>query len=551
MKNTIFYLFTMLVLFASCQGVGGSVFDTDENEAKSEGSKKISKRNYGINESNSYTGIFIDSTVMEDFIREKSLSDSVSRRMRSFYNTRNFQFAWFSKDGLTEQAHGFWNLHDYVTNHENDSTLKDKALQKKMESLIYQENLTVRPSDKNIINTELTLTQHFITYMLNSYEKGFVKRKEMERFIPFQKQDIMMVADSLITKKHNDNKYFEDVHEPYKLLKIELGRYHDIVKAGGWPEISTSKKSLKIGDSDPAIPQIKRMLSLTGDMPGNDTTMIFNDTLQAGVKNFQARFGYTPDGVIGAQVLKEMKVPARQRLEQIMMNLERMRWMPTETSGNLIIVNIPEFKLHMYEGKQKAFDMVVVVGKVGHNTMMFNGDLNQVVFSPHWNVPPSIVKNEILPAMERNPNYLAAQNMEQTGTEGGLPVIRQKPGSKNALGKVKFLFPNSFNIYFHDTPSKSLFERDKRAFSHGCIRLAEPEKMANYLLRNEGDWTAQKINAAMNSGSEKFVKLKESVPVVITYYTSWVDDLGRLNFRDDVYGHDKKLAEKMFAQASL
>jgi L,D-transpeptidase YcbB len=244
-------------------------------------------------------------------------------------------------------------------------------------------------------------------------------------------------------------------------------------------------------------------------------------------------------------------VPARQRLEQIMMNLERMRWMPTEPSGNLIIVNIPEFKLHMYEGKQKAFEMVVVVGKVGHNTMMFNGDLNQVVFSPHWNVPPSIVKNEILPAMERNPNYLAAQNMEQTGTEGGLPVIRQKPGSKNALGKVKFLFPNSFNIYFHDTPSKSLFERDKRAFSHGCIRLAEPEKMANYLLRNEGDWTAQKINAAMNSGSEKFVKLKESVPVVITYYTSWVDDLGRLNFRDDVYGHDKKLAEKMFAQASL
>jgi murein L,D-transpeptidase YcbB/YkuD len=156
------------------------------------------------------------------------------------------------------------------------------------------------------------------------------------------------------------------------------------------------------------------------------------------------------------------------------------------------------------------------------------------------------VKSEILPALEKNPDYFASQNMEQTGTEGGLPVVRQKPGAGNALGKVKFLFPNSFNIYFHDTPSKSLFERDKRAFSHGCIRLAEPEKMANYLLKDHPDWNPEKINVAMNAETEKFVKLKESVPVVITYYTSWVDDNGRLNFRDDIYSHDKKLSGKMF-----
>jgi murein L,D-transpeptidase YcbB/YkuD len=203
----------------------------------------------------------------------------------------------------------------------------------------------------------------------------------------------------------------------------------------------------------------------------------------------------------------------------------------------------------MYEGKNKAFEMVVVVGKEGHNTMMFNGDLNQIVFSPYWNVPPSIVKNEILPAMARNSNYLANQNMEQVGTEGGLPKIRQRPGEKNSLGRVKFLFPNSFNIYFHDTPSKSLFERDKRAFSHGCIRLAEPEKMATYLLRNNPEWTPERISDAMNSGTEKFVKLKDPVPVIITYYTAWVDENGLLNFRDDVYAHDNKLAQKMFGNA--
>lgn len=190
--------------------------------------------------------------------------------------------------------------------------------------------------------------------------------------------------------------------------------------------------------------------------------------------------------------------------------------------------------------------MNVVVGKEGHNTTMFTGDLNQVVFSPHWNVPPSIVKNEILPAMSRNPDYLASQNMEITGDEGGLPKIRQKPGGENALGQVKFLFPNSFNIYFHDTPSKSLFDRDKRAYSHGCIRLSDPFKMAQYLLRNQPEWSPERIMDAMNSGEEKFVKVKNPVPVFITYYTAWVDERGQLNFRDDIYDHDQKLAKKMF-----
>jgi murein L,D-transpeptidase YcbB/YkuD len=281
-------------------------------------------------------------------------------------------------------------------------------------------------------------------------------------------------------------------------------------------------------------------------MPGTDTTQVFNDTLETAIRRYQQSLGYTPTGAVNAQLVKDLNVPARERLEQILLNMDRMRWMPTEPTGQLIVVNIPEFILHVYEGKQKAFTMNVVVGKEGHNTVSFSGDLSTIVFSPYWNVPPSIVKNEILPSIQKNPGYLAAQNMEQVGTEGGLPKIRQLPGPKNSLGRVKFLFPNSFNIYFHDTPAKSLFSRDKRAYSHGCIRLAEPEKMAQYLLRNHPEWTPEKINTAMSGTKEQHVRLKKPVPVIITYYTAWVDDNGLLNFRDDIYKHDVDVTTKMF-----
>jgi L,D-transpeptidase YcbB len=538
MKKLLLFGLSCVLLFACNDNESGK-------GSKSESEKKISKRDYSITKANSYSDLFLDSMDMEKFITEEKIDDSISRRMRSFYNTRNYQFAWFSSDGLTEQAHGFWNLHDYVTTYDNDTTLKDKALQKRMDGLIAEGSLSVNATP-TFKKTELTLTRHFIMYMLKNYEKGYVKRKEMERFIPFKKEDPMYLADSLLTKKHKDDKYFEDVNEQYKLLKDQLNKYYTIAKQGGWPQVNTTKKSFKKGSKDPAIALIKRRLQVTGEMPGNDTSQVFNDTLENAVKIYQVSMGYKPDGIISATLIKDLNVTAGQRVKQILMNMGRMRWMPTEPNGRLIVVNIPEFKLHMYEGNQKAFDMVIVVGKEGHNTMMFNGDLNQIVFSPYWNIPPSIVKNEILPSLASNPGYLESQNMEQTGLLGDLPVIRQRPGAGNALGKVKFLFPNSFNIYFHDTPSKSLFEKDKRAFSHGCIRLAEPEKMANYLLKNNPEWTPEKINAAMNAGTERYVKLKDPVPVMITYYTAWVDENGRLNFRDDVYDHDSKLADKMF-----
>lgn len=544
MKKTFLVLFTS-VLFISC-----SNSQTEQQKEAEKAKKNISTRDQSITRANAYSDLFLDSTAVEKFISEKKIPDSLGDRIRSFYNARNFQFAWFSSDGLTEQARGFWNLHDYVTTYDADSSLKDKALQKRMDDLITEDDLSVSASDKNYVNTELTLTSHFIQYILHNYEKGYVKRKEMERFIPRKKEDPLQQADSLINKKHKDDKYFEDVNASYKGLKDQLQRYYDIAKQGGWPQIDPVKKSLRKGATSPAIPVIKKRLQITGDLAVTDTSNVFNDTLEIAIKNFQSRHGYTPTGIISDSLIKDMNVPAIARVEQILMNMERMRWLTQEAKGNLIVVNIPEFMMHVYEGNKKAFDIVVVVGKEGHNTMMFNGDLNQVVFCPYWNVPPSIVKKEILPAMDRNPGYLSRENMEITGNEGGLPVIRQKPGEKNALGKVKFLFPNSFNIYFHDTPAKSLFEKDKRAYSHGCIRLKEPVKLAEYVLRNQPEWTPEKIAEAMSRDEQKFVKVKDPIPVVITYYTAWVDDNGQLNFRDDIYGHDSKLAGKMFSSTN-
>jgi L,D-transpeptidase YcbB len=543
MKNIFLYTILISSLIAACQN-GGSHNSTDDNTAESK--KKVSKRDYSINKSNSYSDLFLDSMAMEKFIVSKKIADSLARRMRSFYNTRNYQFAWFSSSGMNEQTYAFWNLHDYVTTYDNDTTLKDKKLQKRMDALVAEESLSPSASP-DYINTELTLTEHFIRYVLNNYDKGYVKRKEMERFIPVKKQDPLALADSILNKKHKDDKYFEDVNAPYKGLKDQLAKYYNITKAGGWPQVTATKKTLKRGVSDPAIPIIKKRLEITGELFGKDSSAIFNDTLENAVRTFQVSMGYKPDGVITSQLVKDMNVPATERLKQILVNMGRMRWMPTEPNGRLIIVNIPEFVLHLYENKKKAWDMNVVVGKEGHNTTMFTGDLNQIVFSPYWNVPPSIVQKEILPKLASNPGYLASQNMEQTGTdENGVPKIRQLPGDQNSLGKVKFLFPNSFNIYFHDTNAKSLFEKDKRAFSHGCIRLAEPEKMAQYLLRDQSEWTTEKIEEAMNSGHEQYVKLKNPVPVIITYYTAWVDDNGQLNFRDDIYSHDEDLGSKMF-----
>jgi len=521
-------------------------FSCSEHENKSDKKeKKISKRHYGITKANSYNDIFLDSMDVVNYISKNKIPDSVARRMISFYNTRNYEYAWFSSDGLSEQAMGFSSLLNFT----GDTSKQQIKLQNRMDELLADTDLTISGNSKSIINTEINLTERLIDYSLTQFPDGYVKRKELERFIPYKKQDPIKLADSLLNKKHNDDKYFSDINEAYKLLSEQLRKYVAIVKSGGWPAIGEiNSKKFKKNDSSAQVLAVKRKLILTGDLPPNDTSSVYDTALEDAIKNYQKRFGFTPDGKLGPKTLEQLRTSAIDRVKQILINMNRMRWLPTKPEGRLIVVNIPAFTVHVYDGAKTVFTMPVVVGKEGHNTTLFSDKMTTIVFSPYWNVPRSIVKNEILPGMQKDPNYLEKNNMEIYGGTDSMPEVRQKPGPKNSLGEVKFLFPNEFNIYLHDTPAKWLFDKDVRAYSHGCIRLANAEKMADYLLQNNDNWTPEKIHEAMNSGNQQEVELKNPVPVFITYYTAWVDENGQLNFRDDIYGHDKDVADKMFLQ---
>ena len=289
-----------------------------------------------------------------------------------------------------------------------------------------------------------------------------------------------------------------------------------------------------------AVKQIKERLRKSGDLNSNDTSTVFTNELVSAVQKVQKRFGFKQNGVVDALLIKQLNVPVEDRIQQILLNIERFQNAPSPNNGTRLVVNIPEYKLHVYDGTKPVFEMDIVVGSEEHKTVSFNDEMTNIVFSPYWNVPASIVENEIWPAMNRNKNYLRNNGYEIMGYENGLPVIRQKPGPHNSLGLVKFVFPNEHGIYFHDTPAKGLFEYPKRTFSHGCIRLAEPAKLAEYLLRNSPGWSTDKIKKAMRSGKEQWVKLPNPVPVSIAYYTAWVDDDGLLQLRQDIYGLDKK-----------
>lgn len=334
---------------------------------------------------------------------------------------------------------------------------------------------------------------------------------------------------------------FNNPSQQLELLQDVLIRYYGIKEKGGWSTIKATKKFYQKGQKDAVVVQIKKRLHITGEFTAEDFTEVFTNELKAAVEKAQKQFGQKVNGVVDAQLIKQLNVPVDVRIQQLEANISRLQNAKPVLPGTRLVANIPEFRLYVYEGDQPVFDMAIVVGTKSNRTVVFDDSLTHVVFSPYWNVPRSIVRNEILPAMRKSSSYLRRNGYEQTGTENGLPVIRQKPGANNSLGRVKFIFPNKYNIYFHDTPARSLFELSKRTFSHGCIRLAEPAKLAEYLFRNSREWTPGKIKKAMLSGREQWVELDQPVAVSITYYTAWVDDEGVVHFREDVYGLDKQV----------
>lgn len=500
-----------------------------------------------INVTTAFNNRFLDSQSVLAYIQDTTLQPEVSEDILDFYRSRGWQYAWFAHHAINEYTSSFVQLVNGFAHMTEDSSFVDNQLLNNVQSWIDDSVLFRSVAEAELAKADIALTHQFFLYANNAYG-GTIEPADIQWFIPRKKINALSLLDTLIAHKGQNTADWEPLNPFYQSLKKQLVFYQSVKEKGGWvPMPSISRRTLKEGDSDTVIVAIKKRLAITDDYTSNDTSAMFTEELKKALPDVQTRFGIKADGIIRDELITVLNVPVTDRITQMLINLERTKWLPEKTSPKKIVVNIPEFAIHVFEGDTTVLNMRVVVGKAGTGTVVFSDMLKYVVFSPYWNVPTSIVRNEIYPAMKRNPSYLRKHNMEQTGTSGGLPIIRQKPGDNNALGRVKFLFPNNYNIYFHDSPAKSLFDREKRAFSHGCIRLAEPQRMAEYILKDYPEWPKEKIKSAMAGNKEVWVTLKEQIPVYITYFTSWVDLNGKINFRDDLYGHDKKMAEKLFS----
>jgi murein L,D-transpeptidase YcbB/YkuD len=335
----------------------------------------------------------------------------------------------------------------------------------------------------------------------------------------------------------------------YRPLKEGLQRYRHL--ATEWPNVSFAfPAKFEPGMSHKDVPHLRKLLVALGDLktddPATEALEVYDPALAEAVKTYQIRHGLGNDGVIGKKTLARLSTPITKRIQQIEIGLERLRWLP-DVRGSYLIVNIPSFKLYGAKTGDGPgsydIEMNVIVGESidGHGTPIFHSDMSMVTFRPYWNVPPSIAEKELGPIIKRNPAYLAKHNMEMVGNGHGGLRIRQKPGPKNALGKIKFSFPNTNNVYLHGTPNQGLFKLDRRDFSHGCIRVEDPPRLAEWVLQDNGNWPMERIQKSIKGPDNQTVSLKNNIPVYILYSTVMADPDGTISFYDDIYGHDKTL----------
>jgi murein L,D-transpeptidase YcbB/YkuD len=356
----------------------------------------------------------------------------------------------------------------------------------------------------------------------------------------------------------------------YRRTQAALVRYAELAGRYEYEELSTSPKPVDPGQTYAGVPRLARFLLLVGDLSPNATppadSQTYDGALVEAVKHFQRRHGLKDDGRLGSDTLRQLNVPLSNRVLQLQLALERWRWLPLEFSAPPIVVNIPDFRLRTLDENNKVtLDMRVVVGRsMPTQTPVFSRDMTYVVLRPYWNVPPSILRGEIVRAIQRDRNYIANKRYEVTTVNGtvvtsgtisdevladlkaGKLAVRQRPGPTNALGLVKLIFPNEFNVYLHSTPAPELFSRTRRDFSHGCIRVEKPAELTAWVLRNNSDWSVSRVQQAMEHGKDNVtITLNQGVPVFIVYATALAYENGEVHFYDDIYGHDARLARAL------
>ena len=496
--------------------------------------KKANSESSSVRES-----VTFDSSKITTFFKKFPAVKKYAHQTFAFYRKRNYAYAWFKNGLLIGQAN---TLSARIINLQNDGIFSRMPYEKSLDSLLHSINSKTDQKLPDITFELLLTSQYFLFAELAWQGMNTSVSKSVKWYLPRKKVAYSQYLDDILKAPGNQLPLDEPVYRQYELLRKFLLTYRALDAIDKWPPIVTGNKAFTPGDSAAAIALIKIRLFKLGDYNGDTLNRSFSIELFTAIRQFQYRHGLAVDGKLNKETVFELNVPLKTRIKQILVNMERSRWLPVFINTDYIAVNIPEFKLHVYHADSLLWSCEVVVGKTVHQTTIFYGQVQYVVFSPYWNIPASIVRNEVVPGMDRNAHYIADHDMEITGHEGGLPVVRQKPGPTNSLGLVKFLFPNSYNIYLHDTPSKSLFGDSTRAFSHGCIRVQQPARLAAFLLGDDKRWDSTKISNAMHSGKEQYDTLTNKVPVFIAYFTAFTDRDNKLNFRKDVYRLDDKLA---------
>jgi L,D-transpeptidase YcbB len=389
-----------------------------------------------------------------------------------------------------------------------------------------------------------------------------------------KKYDLPLFLREKLVNSADPRAELDQVEPPfagYKRTLHALQQYMELSRQDDGEQLPIPAKPVERGSLYEGVPRLTRLLRLLGDLPSGaapDGSNLYTAPLVDAVKHFQERHGLSPDGRLGSQTLKQLNIPLSFRVEQLRLTLERWRWVPYQFATPPIVVNIPEFRLRTYNKDGTiALMMNVIVGKAyRHETPVFERDMKYIVFRPYWNVPPSIQRSEIVPAIKKDRDYIAKKNYEVVTPQGAVVTsgtisddvlqqlsagklqVRQKPGPSNALGLVKLMFPNEYNVYLHSTPSQQLFSQSRRDFSHGCIRVEKPAELAAWVLRDKPDWSLERVRAAMQTGKDNVqVNLTVPVPVLILYGTAIVDEQNEVYFFDDIYGYDAAL-EKVLAR---
>lgn len=505
-------------------------------------------------------------------LRWRNFSD-YRNQVREFYQPADYALAWIAGNQPTPQAQAMIQLFQSAAR--KGLRPEDYDAPRWPDRLTRLAQATPQAAAEDAGRFDLALTVSAMRY-ISDLHNGRINPKYFDFGLRVNRRSFKL-ADFLrtqIVSAKDVNSILEQV-EPsfpaYRRTKTALEHYLELEKQGDGDRIAVSRKSIKPGEDYDGIAQLAARLRLLGDLPQTATvpadSKVYEAPLVDAVKQFQRRHGLTDDGTLGQETFKQLNKPISRRVAQLQLALERWRWVPQDMQLPMILVNIPEFHLLAYDDVQKpSLSMKVVVGRADedHKTPVFADRMEYLIFRPYWKVPDSIILKEIIPAIEKDPSYLGKHDYEMVDKKGTVIIsdtvdaetirklttgeldVRQKPGGTNALGPVKFVFPNSYDVYLHGTPERQLFGRWRRDFSHGCIRVEDPVALAQWVLRDPR-WTTDRILAAMkNEKKDAFqVNLKKSIPVFILYATAMVREDGEADFYDDVYKEDVDLQKAL------